>query len=357
VTLTGVLRVHVAQMSHRASPRSPPPSSHAADVPIHDRSPPTRPSRSLPSSLLRFVARDSPASVRRSWDGVRAALGLRTSSFFSSARSSPRCSPPRCSTASCDAPRDDESCSAESFLSDTSDVCTPFALFARLDSVESDVARATRRLASLERWRLSVDAFLLFSADFASLGGSPEQSRAERSASFSSEARESDDLSLVALAEKRRLEARFREFDARKPPRGGYVENTTNAVRGDDASRSFSSNVRRNIHRAKTLLHPSPPESPEGAFSFSVSVSSASDDGDGRFEARASRRSRSSAHVLSSVESIDESIDETIDGSIHDRSTFSSKMCALIEDVREVRAELARLKNVPFFRGDDDAAR
>jgi hypothetical protein len=32
-------------------------------------------------------------------------------------------------------------------------------------------------------------------------------------------------------------------------------------------------------------------------------------------------------------------------------------MCALIEDVREVRAELARLKNVPFFRGDDDAAR
>ena len=135
-------------------------------------------------------------------------------------------------------------------------------------------------------------------------------------------------MSLVALAEKRRLEARFRERD-----------------------------VRRNIHRAKTLLHPSPPESPEEAFSFSVSVSSASDDGDGRFAARASRRSRSSAHVLSSVESIDESNDESIDESIHDRSTFSSKMCALIEDVREVRAELARLKNVPFFRGDDDAAR
>jgi hypothetical protein len=132
-------------------------------------------------------------------------------------------------------------------------------------------------------------------------------------------------MSLVALAEKRRLEARF--------------------------------HVRRNIHRAKTLLHPSPPESPEEAFSFSVSVSSASDDGDGRFAARASRRPRSSTHVLSSVESIDESIDETIDESIHDRSTFSSKMCALIEDVREVRAELARLKNVPFFRGDDDAAR
>ena len=342
MTLTGVLRVHVAQMSHRASPRSPPPSSHADDVPIHDRSPPTRPSRSLSSSLLRFVALDSPASVRRSWDGVRAALGLRASSFFSSARSSPRRSPPRCSTASCDAPRDDDSSSAESFR-DTSDASTPFALFARLDSVESDVARATRRLASLERWRLSVDAFLLFSADFASLGGSPEPSRAERSASFSSEARESDDLSLVALAEKRRLEARFRERDARKPPRGGYVENTTN--------------VRRNIHRAKTLLHPSPPESPEEAFSVSFSVSSASDAGDGRFAARASRRSRSSAHVLSSVESIDESIDETIDESIHDRSTFSSKMCALIEDVREVRAELARLKNVPFFRGDDDAAR
>jgi hypothetical protein len=136
-------------------------------------------------------------------------------------------------------------------------------------------------------------------------------------------------MSLVALAEKRRLEARF--------------------------------HVRRNIHRAKTLLHPSPPESPEEAFSFSVSVSSASDDGDGRFAARASRRPRSSTHVLSSVESIDESVDETIDESIdestHDRSTFSSKMCALIEDVREVRAELARLKNVPFFRGDDDAAR
>jgi hypothetical protein len=232
--------------------------------------------------------------------------------------------------------------------------------------VESDVAQATRRLASLERWRLSVDAFLFFSADFVSSSGSPEPELwAERSKAFSSSSRESDvsasRLSLVALAEKRRLEARFREFDARKPPRGGYVENTTNAVRGDDASRSFSSNVRRNIHRAKTLLHPSPPESPEEAFSVSVSVSSASDDGDGRFAARVSRRSRSSTHVLSSVESIDESIDETIDESIdesiHDRSTFSSKMCALIEDVREVRAELARLKNVPFFRGDDDAAR
>jgi len=32
-------------------------------------------------------------------------------------------------------------------------------------------------------------------------------------------------------------------------------------------------------------------------------------------------------------------------------------MSRLIEDVREVRAELARLKNVPFFRGDDDATR
>ena len=305
MTLTGVLRVHVAQMSHRASPRSPPPSSHADDVPIHDR-----------------------------WDGVRAALGLRTSSFFSSARSSPRGSPPRCSTASCDAPRDDESCSAESFR-DTSDASTPFEefFFARLDSVESDVAQATRRLASLERWRLSVDAFLFFSADFVSSSGSPEPELwAERSKAFSSSSRESDvsasRLSLVALAEKRRLEARFRERD-----------------------------VRRNIHRAKTLLHPSPPESPEEAFSFSVSVSSASDDGDGRFAARASRRSRSSAHVLSSVESIDESNDESVDESIHDRSTFSSKMCALIEDVREVRAELARLKNVPFFRGDDDATR
>lgn len=314
-------------------------------MPIHDRSPPTRESRSLPSSLLRFVARDSPASVRRSWDGVRAALGLRSSSFFSSARSSPRCSPPRCSTASCDAPRDDWS-SAESFR-DTSDVFTPFALFARLDSVESDVVQATRRLASLERWRLSVDAF--FPAEFASLGGSPAPSRTERSASFSassrspfSEARESDvsasRLSLVALAEKRRLAARYKD--------------TTNAVHGDDASLCFPSNIRRNIHRAKVLLHPSPPESPEEAFSFSSS--SASDDDGDRFAARALDRSRSSARVLSSVESIDESNDASIDGAhdgAHDRSTFSSKMSRLIEDVREVRAELARLKNVPFFRG------
>ena len=348
MTLTGVLRVHLAQMSHRASPRSPPPSSHADDVPIHDRSPPTRESRSLPSSLLGFVARDSPASVRRSWDGVRAALGLRSSSFFSSAGSSPRCSPPRCSTASCDAPRDDWS-SAESFR-DTSDVFTPFALFARLDSVESDVAQATRRLASLERWRLSVDAF--FPAEFASLGGSPEPSRTERSVSFSassrsrfSESRESDvsasRLSLVALAEKRRLAARLKD--------------TTSAVHGDDASLCFPSNIRRNIHRAKVLLHPSPPESPEEAFSFSFLSSSASDDDDGdRFAARALDRSRSSARVLSSVESIDESNDASIDGAhdgAHDRSTFSSKMSRLIEDVREVRAELARLKNVPFFRG------
>lgn len=238
---------------------------------------------------------------------------------------------------------------------------TPFALFARLDSVESDVVQATRRLASLERWRLSVDAF--FPAEFASLGGSPAPSRTERSASFSassrspfSEARESDvsasRLSLVALAEKRRLAARYKD--------------TTNAVHGDDASLSlcFPSNIRRNIHRAKVLLHPSPPESPEEAFSFSFSSSSASDDDGDRFAARALDRSRSSARVLSSVESIDESNDASNDASIdgahdgaHDRSTFSSKMSRLIEDVREVRAELARLKNVPFFRGDDDATR
>lgn len=94
------------------------------------------------------------------------------------------------------------------------------------------------------------------------------------------------------------------------------------------------------------MLHPSPPESPEEARS--------SDEYDfvrRDFERRVQTRGAASA------ESIDGSIDGSVDGSIdslervddRDRSGLSR----LIEDVREVRAEVARLKNAPFFAGAD----
>ena len=78
------------------------------------------------------------------------------------------------------------------------------------------------------------------------------------------------------------------------------------------------------------MLHPSPPESPEEA--------------------------RSSDEVDFIAESIAESIDGSIDGSIDPLELFDDRgsgLSRLIEDVREVRAEVARLKNAPFFAGED----
>lgn len=96
------------------------------------------------------------------------------------------------------------------------------------------------------------------------------------------------------------------------------------------------------------MLHPSPPESPE------ENAARSSDEYDfvrRDFERRVQTRGAASA------ESIDGSIDGSVDGSIdslervddRDRSGLSR----LIEDVREVRAEVARLKNAPFFAGAD----
>ena len=179
-------------MSRGASPRSPPPSSLADEMPILDRSP--RPASSLPSSLCGArVAHDSPASVkralegtRRSWEAVRTALGSRDAPpppcLFASARSSPRCS-----TASCDASREEGDANSahghSGWFSEGFHSSRALAnlLSARLDSVESDVAEAKRHLASLERWRRRVDA----SAEIASESGDSEDaafaSRAEDS--------------------------------------------------------------------------------------------------------------------------------------------------------------------------------
>ena len=89
------------------------------------------------------------------------------------------------------------------------------------------------------------------------------------------------------------------------------------------------------------MLHPSPPESPEEARS--------SDEYD--FERRDFER-RVGTRGAASAESVDESIDESIDPLelFDDRGSGLSR---LIEDVREVRAEVARLKNAPFFAGED----
>lgn len=87
------------------------------------------------------------------------------------------------------------------------------------------------------------------------------------------------------------------------------------------------------------MLHPSPPESPEEARFLR-------DEYD--FVRRDFERDFVQTRGAASAESIDGSIDplERVD----DRGSGLSR---LIEDVREVRAEVARLKNAPFFAGAD----
>jgi len=339
-------------------------------MPILDRSPPTRASSGLPSSLLRFVSHDSPASVkralegttRRSWEAVRTALGLRDASpppcLFASARSSPRCS-----TASCDASREEEDCSnspansahgqhsgwfSEGFHSSRA---LANLLSARLASVESDVAEAKRHLASLERWRRRVDA----SAELTSESGDSEDaafaSRAEDSgARTRSESSRSSSSSREAFSE-----ALASEPSASRLSLVALVAAQTAAKRYENengnahvSSPSGSDLATRHRARGARLLHPSPPESPEEARS--------SDEYD--FVRRDFERdfvqTRGAAY---SAESIDGSIEGSIDfrsidplERVDDRGSGLSR---LIEDVREVRAEVARLKNAPFFAGAD----
>ena len=332
-------------------------------MPILDRSPPTRASSGLPSSLLRFVSHDSPASVkralegttRRSWEAVRTALGLRDASpppcLFASARSSPRCS-----TASCDASREEEDCSnspansahgqhsgwfSEGFHSSRA---LANLLSARLASVESDVAEAKRHLASLERWRRRVDA----SAELTSESGDSEDaafaSRAEDSGARTRSARSSSS-SRFAFSE-----ALASEPSASRLSLVALVAAQTAAKRYDLSVTSPSDSDLATRHRARgaRLLHPSPPESPEEARS--------SDEYD--FVRRDFERdfvqTRGAAY---SAESIDGSIEGSIDfrsidslERVDDRGSGSG-LSRLIEDVREVRAEVARLKNAPFFAG------
>lgn len=317
-------------------------------MPILDRSPPTRASSGLPSSLLRFVSHDSPASVkralegttRRSWEAVRTALGLRDASpppcLFASARSSPRCS-----TASCDASREEEDSAnsanrahgpsgwfSEGFHSSRA---LANLLSARLDSVESDVAEAKRHLASLERWRRCVDT----SAELTSESGDSEDaafaSRAEDSGGLWTRSARSSSSSREAFSE-----ALASEPSASRLSLVALVAAQTAAKRYENENAHVSSPSDSDLatrHRARgaRLLHPSPPESPEEARS--------SDEYD--FVRRDFER-----RVQTRAESIDGSIDslERVD----DRGSGLSR---LIEDVREVRAEVARLKNAPFFAG------
>lgn len=334
-------------------------------MPILDRSPPTRASSGLPSSLLRFVSHDSPASVkralegttRRSWEAVRTALGLRDASpppcLFASARSSPRCS-----TASCDASREEEDSAnsanrahgnsgwfSEGFHSSRA---LANLLSARLDSVESDVAEAKRHLASLERWRRCMDASAeLTSGESGDSEDAAFASRAEdsgglwtRSARSSSSSREAFSEALASEPSESRLS--LVALVAAQTAAKRYENENATLV----SSPSDSDLATRHRARGARLLHPSPPESPEEARS--------SDEYDfvrRDFERRVQTRGAASA------ESIDGSIDGSVDGSIdslervddRDRSGLSR----LIEDVREVRAEVARLKNAPFFAGAD----
>ena len=322
-------------------------------MPILDRSPPTRASSGLPSSLLRFVSHDSPASVkralegttRRSWEAVRTALGLRDASpppcLFASARSSPRCS-----TASCDASREEEDSAnsanrahgpsgwfSEGFHSSRA---LANLLSARLDSVESDVAEAKRHLASLERWRRCVDASAeLTSGESGDSEDAAFASRAEdsgglwtRSARSSSSSREAfsealasepsaSRLSLVALVAAQTAAKRYEN------------ENATLV-----SSPSGSDLATRHRARGARLLHPSPPESPEEARFLRDEYDFVRRD----FERRVQTRAESIDGSIASLERVD------------DRGSGLSR---LIEDVREVRAEVARLKNAPFFAGAD----
>lgn len=326
-------------------------------MPILDRSPPTRASSGLPSSLLRFVSHDSPASVkralegttRRSWEAVRTALGLRDASpppcLFASARSSPRCS-----TASCDASREEEDASSahghSGWFSEGFHSSRALAnlLSARLDSVESDVAEAKRHLASLERWRRCVDA----SAELASESGDSED------AAFASQAEDSGARTRSARSSSSSREA-FSEALASEPSASrlslvALVAAQTAAKRYENENAHVSSPSDSDLatrHRARgaRLLHPSPPESPEEARS--------SDEYDfvrRDFERRVQTRGAASA------ESIDGSVDGSVDGSIDPLERVDDRGSGLsrfIEDVREVRAEVARLKNAPFFAGAD----
>ena len=88
------------------------------------------------------------------------------------------------------------------------------------------------------------------------------------------------------------------------------------------------------------MLHPSPPESPEEARFLR-------DEYD--FVRRDFERDFVQTRGAASAESIDGSIDP-LERVVDDRGSGLSR---LIEDVREVRAEVARLKNAPFFAGAD----
>lgn len=346
-------------MSRGASPRSPPPSSLADEMPILDRSPPTRASSGLPSSLLRFVAHDSPASVkralegtRRSWEAVRTALGSRDAPpppcLFASARSSPRCS-----TASCDASREEGDANSahghSGWFSEGFHSSRALAnlLSARLDSVESDVAEAKRHLASLERWRRRVDA----SAEIASESGDSEDaafaSRAEdssartRSAQKSSSSSSREAFSEALASEPSASRLSLVALVAARTAAKRHENENENAHVSSPSDSDLANLATRHRARGARLLHPSPPESPEEARS--------SDEYD--FERRDFER-RVGTRGAASDESVDESVDESIDplDLFDDRG---SELSRLIEDVREVRAEVARLKNAPFFAGED----
>jgi len=96
------------------------------------------------------------------------------------------------------------------------------------------------------------------------------------------------------------------------------------------------------------LLHPSPPESPEEARFLRDEYDFVRRDFERDFV-----QTRGAASAESIAESIDGSIDFRSIDSLERVDDRGSGLSRLIEDVREVRAEVARLKNAPFFAGAD----
>ena len=239
-------------MSHHASPQSP------TLTPLRDRTPGTPGSSGLPASLLRFVARDSPASVifektSRSWDDVRSALGLRHGGpppgVFQSVRTSPQCS-----TASCDGWTDEEeeANSAESvrhdgseFQEQSDDVCFRLdrallhALRSRLSTMEVDVDVVAQRVTNLERWREDIEDYDVnvddFEDDDQTTHSIPEKSKGSHvTSSFSPPQKTSSLLSFRNadnLATTPRSSESYQEIELNSGLKGVFSPNTFSSAK------------------------------------------------------------------------------------------------------------------------------
>ena len=365
-------------MSHHASPQSP------TLTPLRDRTPGTPGSSGLPASLLRFVARDSPASVifektSHSWDDVRSALGLRHGGpppgVFQSVRTSPQCS-----TASCDGWTDEEeeANSAESvrhdgseFQEQSDDVCFRLdrallhALRSRLSTMEVDVDVVAQRVTNLERWREDIEDYDVnvddFEDDDQTTHSIPEKSKGSHvTSSFSPPQKTTSPQSQAIQAKKTRVSLRA-------------TSSTSQGMKYSSLLPGYSQSDPDGSRRARAirLLHPSPPDSPsegetKGEFFESIVE---------RYQARGGYESgveddlddrgfRVESPVGSSVFS--ESVQSTAssatlsweldESNIRGTASTPPEMWQqLIHDIQDVRIEVANLKRQQFFAATHSA--